>query len=153
MLMITDVFSKFFLKIKDYDFIKMDRLDIEECMIGWIRSTISKPYVRKIFNSCSVDEVEMSITYSLKNSIGDEESDNEYVSDLLAIGMVIEWLEPKVNSVTNIAQLIGGKEEKFYAQSNHLSVIKQLLSDHKVELKKNIRDHGYLYNNFINSEE
>ena len=52
-------------------------------------------------------------------------------------------------SIVNIQQMYGGKEQKFYAQANHLNAIQSLLSRFKIEQKKLIRDHGANYNSYI----
>ena len=62
--------------------------------------------------------------------------------------MAIEWLQPQVDSRKYTAQMIGGKEEKML-QNNYKPMIERLDSM-KIELKKMIRDYGFLYNYYIN---
>lgn len=83
--------------------------------------------------------------YQLKNDIY-RNGDPDFISNIMAAGMVIQWLEPQVKSVLHTLQMFGGKEEKFYSQSNHLGELKGLLQDCKMELRKTIRDRGYIYN-------
>ena len=56
----------------------------------------------------------------------DDDFDAEFITDILGIGMVIEWITPKINSLNNIQQVFGSSEEKFYSQTNHLNGLKDL---------------------------
>jgi hypothetical protein len=62
--------------------------------------------------------------------------------------MVIEWLQPRVDSVLYTAPMIGGKEEKKILDG-HSNMINRLDSM-KTELNKKIRDYGYMYNSYVN---
>ena len=73
-------------------------------------------------------------------------------TELIAVGMVIEWLEPQVNSVLNTRQMFSGKEEKFYSQSNHLNELKDLLRQNRLKQRKMIRDRGYISNSYLSEE-
>ena len=117
-------------------------------MRGWVHSAASQPIIRAKFSTLSfVDEI-MELNFALKTSV-DDESDKYFVAEILARGMVIEWLEPQVKSQLMIDQFFGGKEQKWYAQANHLNSLKQMLHDAKVEQRKMIRDYGYNNNSYI----
>ncbi len=91
------------------------------------------------------------MNWELKNSI-DDNSDELFVIEVFAQGMIIQWLEPKVKSILNVKQFFGGKEEKFYSQANHLNELRSLLSDANISLRKLLRDHGYIINSYISEE-
>lgn len=145
------IYSSFLSKITDYKFLSLPEDDIYDLMRGWLHSTAGKVYIRRIFDTLVLDDEVLKITFELKNPV-DDNADLDYVVEILAKGMVIEWLEPQVKSVLNTSQMFGGKEQKFYAQANHLSELKGMLSDAKTELRKMIRDHGYIYNSYIGGE-
>ena len=86
------------------------------------------------------------ITLTLNNSVG-EESDKDFVLEILSLGMAIEWLQPQVDSVIHTSVMIGGKEEKKLLD-NHKNMIDRLDSMKK-EQNKMIRDYGYMYNSYI----
>lgn len=48
---------------------------------------------------------------------------------ILSIHMVRGWLAPQIRSVALTSQVFGGKEEKFYAQANHLAEMRNLDAD------------------------
>ena len=146
-----DIFSRFLLKVTDYNFVRLEEDTVNEMMIGWLKATLSKPYVRRIFSSLTIDEDFEEIEFELKNPV-DEQSDADYVEELVATGMVVEWVTPQVNSVINTQQMLSGKEVKFYSQSQHLAELKGLLSDSNQALRKMIRDHGYFVNSYIGGD-
>ena len=67
-------------------------------------------------------------------------------SDL--IGIYTERLNNVVGNPT--AEALGGKEEKMLLSPHKNNMTK--LADMKKELNKRIRDYGYMYNSYINSE-
>ena len=117
-------------------------------MVSWLHSSISTPRIRAKFLELSLNDTESTLTFVLKNSI-DISSDTAFVIDILARAMVVAWLEPQVKNVLLTKQMLGGKEEKFYAQSTHISQLEQMLSLAKTELKNILRDYGYLNNSYI----
>ena len=89
------------------------------------------------------------MTFTLNNSV-DEESDKDFVLEILSLGMAIEWLQPQVDSVIHTSVMIGGKEEKKLLD-NHKNMIDRLDSMKK-EQNKMIRDYGYINNSYIRGE-
>ena len=120
-------------------------------MEGWLHSVASLPYVRVKFKTFSLNDEVLKMNWELKNSI-DDNSDELFVIEVFAQGMIIQWLEPKVKSILNVKQFFGCKEEKFYSQANHLNELRSLLSDANISLRKLLRDHGYIINSYISEE-
>lgn len=143
-----DIFSIFLTKITDYSFLECDDSFIHSQMVSWLHTASSSPRLRAKFGSLIFNDELDELEFELKMPVSDSE-DEEFVKDVLARGMVIAWLEPQVKSVLLTAQMFGGKEEKWYAQANHLSQLQSLLAEAKTELSKILRDYGYLYNSYI----
>lgn len=143
-----DIFSIFLSKITDYSFLEYDESFIRGQMVSWLHSSSSSPRLRAKFSMFTLSDEEAALSFSLKNSAG-EQSDCDFVADILARAMVIAWLEPEVKNVLLTKQLLTGSEEKFYAQANHLSQLEQMLNTAKTELKNILRDYGYLNNSYI----
>ena len=117
-----DIFSRFLLKVTDYNFVRLDEETVNEMMIGWLKATLSKPYVRRIFSSLTISEDFEEIEFELKTPV-DEQSDADYVEELVATGMVVEWVTPQVNSVINTQQMLSGKEVKLTQKYVQLATI------------------------------
>lgn len=143
------VFSRTRGRINDPKELSLNESDLLEIYIERLHNIIGKPRVRRLFSSIVLDDEIQQIDFTLNNSV-DGASNIDFVIDLLILGMTIEWLQPQVDSIIHTSVMIGGKEEKKLLD-NHGNMIKRLDSM-KTELNKMIRDYGYMYNSYINSE-
>lgn len=143
------IFNKFLGRVTDYDFLTIDEAYLWEQVSEWVENSIATPSLRVIFSSITCDKETQTLTYTLRNSAGDELSDQLYVEKLFAMSFVIQWLEPTVKNKINLNQMYGGKEERWFSQAQHLSELRGVLEDTVVRLKKEIRDHDTIYNSYI----
>lgn len=150
-LQFVKIYSRLFSKIEAYDFIELSEADLNELLCDWIHSASANPYVRRLFKTFSLDDEIQEITYEMKYSV-DEFADSEFVTEILTLGVVVAWLEPKINSINNIAQMFGSKEEKFFSQSQHISELRALVNDSKKQQRRMIADRGYAWNTYLDGE-
>ena len=143
------VFSRTRGRVNDPKELSLNENDLLEIYTERLHNVIGKPRVRRLFSSIALDDEIQQIDFTLNNSV-DEASDIDFVTDLLILGVTIEWLQPQVDSILHTSVMIGGKEEKKLLD-NHKNMIDRLVSM-KTELNKTIRDYGYMYNSYINSE-
>ena len=146
MLSYSTLFSRVLNKINDTKELSLDESDLLDIYTERLHSVVGKPRVRRLFSSLSLDDEIQEMTFTLNNSV-DEESDKDFVLEILSLGMAIEWLQPQVDSVIHTSVMIGGKEEKKLLD-NHKNMIERLDSMKK-EQNKMIRDYGYMYNSYI----
>ena len=146
MLSYSTLFSRVLNKINDQKELSLDENDLLEIYTERLHSVVGKPRVRRLFSSLTLDDEIQEMTFTLNNSV-DEESDKDFVLEILSLGMAIEWLQPQVDSVIHTSVMIGGKEEKKLLD-NHKNMIERLDSMKK-EQNKMIRDYGYIYNSYI----
>ena len=146
MLSYSTLFSRVLNKINDPKELSLDEKDLLEICTERLHSVVGKPRVRRLFSSISLDDEIQEMTFTLNNSV-DEESDKDFVLEILSLGMAIEWLQPQVDSVIHTSVMIGGKEEKKLLD-NHKNMIDRL-DNMKKEQNKMIRDYGYMYNSYI----
>ena len=146
MLSYSTLFSRVLNKINDPKELSLDENDLLEIYTERLHSVVGKPRVRRLFSSISLDDEIQEMTFTLNNSV-DEESDTDFVLEILSLGMAIEWLQPQVDSIIHTSVMIGGKEEKKLLD-NHKNMIERLDSMKK-EQNKMIRDYGYMYNSYI----
>ena len=142
----STLFSRVLNKINDPKELSLDESDLLEIYTERLHSVVGKPRVRRLFSSISLDDEIQEMTFTLNNSV-DEESDKDFVLEILSLGMAIEWLQPQVDSIIHTSVMIGGKEEKKLLD-NHKNMIERLDSMKK-EQNKMIRDYGYMYNSYI----
>ena len=146
MLSYSTLFSRVLNKINDQKELSLDENDLLEIYTERLHSVVGKPRVRRLFSTLTLDDEIQEMTFTLNNSV-DEESDKDFVLEILSLGMAIEWLQPQVDSVIHTSVMIGGKEEKKLLD-NHKNMIDRLDSMKK-EQNKMIRDYGYMYNSYI----
>lgn len=145
----TNIYSRFMLKIRDYEFANLDEPNMTEQMLDWLRSALSQPYIYRIFDTFTADDEIAEMEYTLKTSVN-EYADQNFAEELLAYQMISEWLHPKVKTTTLIHQMItNSKESKWYNQKDHLSELKGLLEDSENKVRSMLRDRGYIYNSYL----
>ena len=67
--------------------------------------------------------------------------------ELLAMGMTLAWLNQALNSTELTLQFIGGKEEKYYSQANHINELRALRADTLREMQQ-----IYTYGTYVNND-
>lgn len=145
----NNIYSRFLMKIKDYDFFSQTEADANESMHGWLTASLSKPYINRIFDSISADDEIAELEYTLSDKVNDF-SDKNFVEELLGYQMICEWLSPKVNTTTLLNQMItNSKEQRFFAQANQLAQMRELLADSENKVRSMLRDKGYIYNSYL----
>lgn len=140
------IFSRFRGLVHDPRELSLDINDLNEIYIERLHQTFANPRLRKKLNKLVLHDDVMLVEYELRNSI-DEFSDNEYIANLVSMGMVIMWLRPQIDSIKNTAAFIGGKEEKRLLD-NHSDMMDRLHTL-EVQFDSALRDRGYLFNSYI----
>ena len=150
-LMYDKIYSRFFSKIEAYDFLELPEENLYSFLTEWLHSVIANPHVRKLFETFIIYDEVQEIKYKMKYTV-DEFSDEEFLIEILSIGLIISWLEPRVNSINNVAQVFGSKEEKFYSQSQHLHELRALVKDSRIKQRRLIADRGYAWNPYLDGD-
>lgn len=138
-----EVYSQFFLKVEGYDIFDKNISDEyrEALLCSWLRSSIGKPYVNRLFSTVTLSDpyqdedpetgeiIDMDgiIEYELVNKIDEDFGDKQFIIEVLAYGMALCWLEPKIYSLTNIAQFFGTSDEKLRELKSHGSLYLETL--------------------------
>ena len=143
------IFSRSLGSITDPILAQMSDCDREEIQTEWLHRALADPKIFSLFSALIVKDNEMVIETEMKQPINSF-TDENFVIELLVMGMTIAWLQPQVDSVVNVAPMIGGKEEKKLLD-NHKNSIERLESL-KLQLHKMIRDRGYIKNSYISGE-
>lgn len=135
-----EIYTRFYVKMTDSSFFSLPEDIAYAKMCLWLHSTASLPYVRKCFRNITFDDEIMEMTYALSDTIT-AESNDEFVIELFAQGMILNWYRPQLESQINMARVLGGKEEKML--QNNLKLQMERFNSLELKLKKMIRDHGY----------
>lgn len=92
--------------------------DLDSMLHDWLMNAIIEPVVGDYDFSDRDDELRQ---FNFDISERDQR--------ILSIHMVRSWLAPQIASVALTHQVFGGKEEKYYSQSSHLSEMRALDDD------------------------
>lgn len=133
-----NVYNRFLSKISDYDLPIMEEYDLDSTLNGWLIGAIAH------FYKCKSD---LSNRDDNSKSFNIDLSDDEI--EILSILMISEWLNPQINSVLLTKQFVGGKEEKWFSQAQHLETLMALRDNSRSEAKKLMRDYTYVKNGYF----
>jgi len=143
----TQIFETFLGNITDYNFTNLSISDSYSLMTEYLHKVVAETYLRRIFSSIKLDDEVQTVSFSLKYSDGEDET--EFVINAISKWMVYEWLQKQVRSVDLTAQYFGSKESKYYSQSAHLSELRGLLDDAYKEARFFVGDRGYINNSYL----
>ena len=144
-----EIYSQFFSKNIDNTFLNYSKEDAYELLRDWLHSLVGIPYIKKCFSTITLDDELMELTFQLANPV-DDDSDNYFVKDILSQGLVICWMQQKVDNIVNLSVVIGGKDEKTILNNYRNNITR--LEEMKVQLRKTIRDYGYINNSYIGED-
>lgn len=130
-----DVYSRFLQKISDFNLAEVDDYSFDNMMNDWLNSAIIR--VRKCQHDLSKRDDEAQEF---------EEDLSDLEIELLACGMVDSWLTPMLNSTELTLQFIGGKEESYYSQANHISELRSMKEQNLLEMNR-----LHSYNTYANN--
>ena len=119
------VYNRFLQKISDFNLAEADDYSFDEMINGWLNSAVIR--VRKCQHDLSKRDDELQEF---------EEDLSDLEIELLALGMVDAWVTPMLNSTELTLQFIGGKEEKYYSQSQMLSELRNLKKENSLEMNR-----------------
>lgn len=126
------IYNRFLNRTTDFNFASFDDDTLRSMFKEWLHSAIIQV---RTSNDLSYDD-ELEVFDSDLSDLDIE---------LLAMGMTMVWLDQTLNSTELTLMMLGGKEEKFYSQANHIAELRALREDTRLEMK---RLHSYnTYNN------
>ena len=117
------VYGRFLARTTDFNLAELDDNTLNEMLKNWLHSAIVK--TRTSGDLTRDDENEV-----FNNSLSDLDI------ELLAMGMTLAWLDQTLNSTENTLMFIGGKEEKFFSQANHIAELRALRADTLREMQQ-----------------
>ena len=123
--------------------------DLWEIWTERLHMVISDPRVISKFSNIQMNDTIQEINFELKNSVN-EFADKEFVIKLFSLGMSIEWLRPKVDSVLYTSMYIGGKVEKMLL-NNYKPMIERL-KRLELQFSNLLSQYGYINNSYVRGD-
>ena len=137
----AEIYSRFYVCVTDYKIAGLTEDVANELLNGYLKRSISKPFIRRLFTSIVLDDDIEEIEYILRDPL-DEDSDKDFVEEVLALGMILNWVAPQYHNVLNTSQVFSNSEQRFYSQSAHMAELKEMFEKAQSDLRKLIRDRG-----------
>lgn len=158
----SEIYSSFFTKIEGYDLFdpNLSEETRNEFLCSYLHSALSDRYVSQLFSSITVTDPEVitdndgsyvvdgNIDYTLKY-VNDDFSDEHFVIEMLAYGMALAWVTPKVNSLINTQMLVSDAQTKWYSQANHITALKTMKDDLENKRNNMIAMRGFINNSYL----
>ena len=128
------IYGRFLNSTTDFNLAELDDYTLNEMLKGWLHTAIVK--TRTSGDLVRDDENEV-----FNNDLSDLDI------ELLAMGMRLAWLDTSLNSTELTLMMLGGKEEKFYSQANHIEQLRSLRADTLREMQQ-----LYTYSTYTNND-
>lgn len=135
-----EIYDRFLRKITDFNLPQLDDSELQEICKGYMESAIAK--FKKIQSDLSKRD---NVVLQFDEDLLDVEK------EILALQMVCEWVEPQVNSTLLLSQMVGWKEDRFFAQSNQIAALKSLRDGAEERARALRRDWSYQNSSYLNS--
>ena len=135
-----NIYGRFLNKVTDFNLVDMDDYSLSSMLQGWLTTAVVKS--RKCEHDLSKRDDELQEF---------EEDLSDLEVELLSMGMVDAWLSQYLNSTENVLQFIGGKEEKYYSQANHIAELRALKDENLREMNRLHNYYTYTNNSYFNN--
>ena len=129
------IYGRFLNSITDFNIAELDDHTLSEMLKDWLHTAIVKTRTSS----------DLSVRDDEKEVFNSELSDLDI--ELLAMGMKLSWIDQTLNSTDNVLMFIGGKEEKFFSQANHINELRALRADTLREMQQ-----LYTYSTYVNDD-
>ena len=139
------IYSRALSRINDLKLAGYTESDFYEVMLEWLKSCSSSPRFRKLFSSFVIDEDAEEVTFSMNYEV-DDAYDTEFVTTLLAKGIILNYLPSRLEATVHLATMIGGTEEKKLLDNykNNMERLNRL----NREFNRDIARHTYYFGNY-----
>lgn len=112
---LSEVYNSFLQKITDFDILKLDEEDFFYECFQLLKSSVAR--------------------FTVSNDICIVEQSSEFNRvltsleiDILSLGMVLAWVEPKINNIALYKMKLSSKDYKSFSQANHIKEMREIKS-------------------------
>ena len=117
---LQEIYGMFLSSITDYSIPLLSNNDFEEEMLVLLKKSIARFRFKK---DIAIDELMGEFTRELT----DEEK------NILALGMVSEWVKPKIYSVEVMKMKMNSKDYQLFSEANHIDKLRNIKKEADAE--------------------
>lgn len=139
------IYKRALTRIDDIGLATYTKDDFYDYLKEWLHSAASTTLFRKKFSSFSLDDEIMVVTFTLNNSV-DEDYDIDFVTSIMAKGVIINYFPSKLETTANLAVMLGGKEEKKLLGNYNQNI--ERLAKLERDLQRELARHGYYFGDY-----
>ena len=107
------VYDSFLIKVEDYNYLDLTEEELATELYQLAKSSVAKFTVAE---NIGINEYTEKFTREI----------TQLEIEILAYGMVLSWVEPKINSVEVLRQRLASKEYQIFSQANHIKELKEI---------------------------
>ena len=139
------IYNRALSRINDLKLAAYTEEDFYEVMLEWLKSCSSSPRFRKLFSSFLVDEDAEEVSFKMNSEV-DDSYDTEFVTTMLAKGIILNYLPSRLEDTVHLATMIGGTEEKKLLDNykNNMERLNRL----NREFNRDLARHTYYFGNY-----
>jgi hypothetical protein len=126
------IYDRFLSKITDYDLANLTDQELESTLLKYLRNAVAN------FKYCTKDLKDRDDALQMFNI-----DLNEFEQEIIAKLMVIEWVNPYINSQENIRQVLGSNDYKIYSPANLLDKLLSLRKAMQNEVQNDLTFYYY----------
>lgn len=129
-----DIYDCFLGKISDYDFIHLNEFTQCSLLYGYLKSAIAdfEDICKKDLSDRDDDFGQFNVDLSAKEI------------EILATGMVVHWLEPRVLNTENLRNVLNTKDYSTFSPANLLEQMQAVLASMKKHFRYMLVRYSYL---------
>lgn len=139
------IYKRALTRMDDLNLASYDEEDFYTYMREWLHTTVSSPLLRKKFSSFSLNDELMKLDFTLSYSV-DDDYDKEFVTSLLAKGVIVNYMPSRIDSDKNLAVMVGSDKEKKIIGNYSKNI--ERLNELKREWERDLTRHTYYFGEY-----
>lgn len=144
------IYKRALTRINDLELATYTQDDFYEYLKEWLHTASSAPLLRMKFSKFSLDDELMTLDFELNNSV-DEDYDKNFVTSIIAKGVIVNYFPSKLENSANLAVMIGGKEEKKLLGNYNQNM--ERLQKLEREFERELSRHTYYFGDYGEANE
>ena len=139
----NDIYQRAIFRFRDYDFMKLDDLDIAEVLSHYLRSAIADfgPICQEDLWTRDEEKEEFSSELT------------EWVQEILAAGIAYYWLSSKVMDQEALRNSLSTKDYTYFSPANLLRESQEFRNQVRKEYRDSITKYSYRHNDIASLTE
>ena len=139
----NDIYQRAIFRFRDYDFMKLNDLDIAEVLSHYMRSAIADfaPICQE--DLWSRDEENATFTADL----------SEWVQEILAAGIAYYWLSSKIMDQETLRNSLSTKDYTYFSPANLLRESQEFRNQVRKEYRDSITKYSYRHDDIASLTE